>query len=81
MTKSVRLEPKAEEAPILEDVPAAVKKIGLSLSFIHKLPPDTPGIYRFGRKKKINVAEFMAWARQCSVDRAKAAGTASKVQA
>jgi hypothetical protein len=60
------------------DVPVAAQRMGLSLSFLYKLPSDTPGLYRFGKKKKINVAELMAWARKCSIERAVGKGAASK---
>jgi hypothetical protein len=60
------------------DVPVAAKRIGLSLSFLYKLDDSTPGLYRFGKKKKINVAELMAWARKCSMERAAGKSAAPK---
>lgn len=66
--KNVKPQPTEEDTVTVQ---IAAKKIGLSLSYLYKLPHNTPGLYRFGRKKKIHVAEFMAWARQCSVERAK----------
>lgn len=61
-----------EDQAELKDVPVAAKRLGVSESYLNKQPSDTPGIYRFGRKKKIHLAEFMAWARQQAVDGAKA---------
>jgi hypothetical protein len=35
----------------------------LSARFIYGLPPSTPGLYRFGRALRVDVAELRAWAR------------------
>jgi len=54
----------------LHDVPVGAKKIGMSRSYIEKLPRSTPGIYFFGRRRKINVAELKQWARDQAIKRA-----------
>jgi len=76
MNESGKLKPEPSGEELAVDLQVAAKKLGLSRSYIYKLPNDTPGIYRFGRKKKINMAELMAWARKCSVELSKTAGAA-----
>ncbi len=72
--KPVETESGTQREDGLENVPidmsVAIKKTKLSASYLQKLPDDTPGIYRFGRRRKINLVEFTAWARQQAVERA-----------
>lgn len=46
----------------LATVSEAVRVLGLSREFIYRLPPGTPGILRFGRAVRIDIAALKSWA-------------------
>jgi hypothetical protein len=53
----------------------AAKALEVSKTFLYKLPPGTPGVYRFGRAVRYDVEELRAWASA----QAKAEGTNGQV--
>lgn len=53
----------------LEDVNEAARKLRVSKTYLYKLPPDTPGVYVFGRAKRFCVDELKQWARERATQR------------
>jgi len=47
----------------LATVDEAVKALRLSREFLYKLPKSTPGVHRFGRILRFDIAELRRWAR------------------
>lgn len=39
----------------------ACKEMGMSKWWFYRLPKDTPGVYRFGRAIRIDVAQLRDW--------------------
>lgn len=58
------------DLPQLEDVPVAAEQIGMSESYLEKLPRSTPGIHFFGRRRKIDVVALKQWARDQAIKKA-----------
>jgi hypothetical protein len=46
----------------LQKVEGAAKALGVSKTFLYKLPRGTPGVYAFGRAIRYDVDELRAWA-------------------
>ena len=40
----------------------AARALRVSKTLLYKLPPGTPGVYRFGRAVRYDVEELRAWA-------------------
>ncbi len=48
----------------LAKVAEAASALKVSRSYLHKLPKDTPGVYRFGRSVRFSIEELKAWGRE-----------------
>lgn len=46
----------------LQKAEPAAKALGVSKTYIYKLPHGTPGVYVFGRAVRYDVEELRAWA-------------------
>jgi predicted DNA-binding transcriptional regulator AlpA len=46
----------------LHKVREAARALGVSKTFLYKLPRGTPGVYVFGRAVRYDVEELRAWA-------------------
>ena len=46
----------------LQKVAEAARGLGVSRTFLYKLPRGTPGVYVFGRAVRYDVEELRAWA-------------------
>ena len=45
-------------------VEQAAQELGISKFKIYRLSKDTPGLYKYGKALRVNVAELRAWARE-----------------
>ena len=56
----------------LVDVTEAAASLGLSPTFLYRLPASTPGVYKFGAAKRFDAQILREWARKrkCKVYRA-----------
>jgi hypothetical protein len=53
-----------EENKTLAGIDEAQSRLKVSKSFLYRLPPNTPGVYFFGRSKRFCIEELKGWARK-----------------
>jgi hypothetical protein len=41
-----------------------IRELHVSRSFVYRLPPGTPGVFRFGRSKRYDVELLKQWAQE-----------------
>ena len=46
----------------LEKADKAAKALKVSKIYLYRLPPETPGVFRFGRAKRFDVEVLRNWA-------------------
>jgi hypothetical protein len=59
----------SEDNKNLTGIEAARARLKVSRSFLYRLPPDTPGVYVFGKSKRFCIEELLAWARKQAEER------------
>jgi hypothetical protein len=52
----------SDESQALLKVQKAARALGVSKTFLYKLPRATPGIYRFGRAVRYDIEKLREWA-------------------